>query len=135
MRAPISGYLFHEVGFHGNSMEYYNPDNSFLNRVLETHTGIPITLSLLFIEVARRLNLRCSGIGLPGHFIVSLEGNRRIFRSIQLRGPSLGSRLQDSSPKNIGRTFGMGRQISCSMHKTWHPAPDAKQPQKHLHAH
>ena len=75
----ISGYLFHEVGFHGNSMEYYNPDNSFLNRVLETHAGIPITLSLLFIEVARRLDLRCSGIGLPGHFIVSLDGTGEYF--------------------------------------------------------
>lgn len=69
----ISGYLFHEVGFHGNSVEYYSPDNSFLNRVLETRTGIPITLSLLFLEVARRLGLRCSGVGLPGHFIVGLD--------------------------------------------------------------
>jgi regulator of sirC expression with transglutaminase-like and TPR domain len=69
----IAGYLFTEVGFHGNSGEYYSPDNSFLNRVMETHTGIPITLSLLFLEVARRLELRCSGVGLPGHFIVSLD--------------------------------------------------------------
>lgn len=70
----IAGYLFDEVGFHGNSDEYYNPDNSFLNRVLETRTGIPITLSLVFLEVGRRLGLRCSGVGLPGHFIVGLDG-------------------------------------------------------------
>lgn len=69
----IVGYLFHEMGFRGNSNEYYTPDNSFLNRVLETRTGIPITLSLLFLEVARRLGLKCSGVGLPGHFIVSLD--------------------------------------------------------------
>ncbi|MBC8281590.1 MAG: transglutaminase family protein [Chloroflexi bacterium] len=69
----IAGYLFHEMGFQGNSSEYYSPDNSFLNRVLETRTGIPITLSLLFLEVARRLGLKCSGVGLPGHFIVSLD--------------------------------------------------------------
>ena len=69
----IAGYLFEEAGFHGNSGEYYDPDNSFLNRVLETRTGIPITLSLVFLEVGRRLGLRCSGVGLPGHFIVSLD--------------------------------------------------------------
>ena len=69
----IAGYLFDEVGFHGNSGEYYDPDNSFLNRVLETRTGIPITLSLVFLEVGRRLGLRCSGVGLPGHFIVGLD--------------------------------------------------------------
>ncbi len=69
----IAGYLYDELGFHGNSGQYYSPDNSFLNRVLETRTGIPITLSLLFLEVARRLGLRCSGVGLPGHFIIGLE--------------------------------------------------------------
>ncbi len=69
----IAGYLFDEVGFHGNSTQYYEPDNSFLNRVLETRTGIPITLSLIFLEVGRRLGLRCSGVGLPGHFIVGLD--------------------------------------------------------------
>ena len=69
----IAGYLFDEVGFHGNHGEYYDPDNSFLNRVLETRAGIPITLSLVFLEVGRRLGLRCSGVGLPGHFIVGLD--------------------------------------------------------------
>ena len=51
-----------------------NPDNSYFNRVLETHTGIPITLSLLFLEVARRVGVRCRGVGMPGHFLVGLEG-------------------------------------------------------------
>ncbi|MCH9017400.1 MAG: transglutaminase family protein [Chloroflexi bacterium] len=69
----IAAYLFDELGFQGNSGEYYSPENSFLNRVLETRTGIPITLSLLFLEVARRLGLNCSGVGLPGHFIVGLD--------------------------------------------------------------
>ena len=69
----IAAYLFDEAGFQGNHGDYYNPDNSFLNRVLETRKGIPITLSLIFLEVARRLGLRCSGVGLPGHFIVGLD--------------------------------------------------------------
>ena len=68
----IAVHLFTNVGFHGNSEDYYNPDNSYLNRVLETRTGIPITLSLVFLEVGRRLGFNWSGIGLPGHFIVGL---------------------------------------------------------------
>ena len=74
MARAIAVYLFADVGFRGNSGEYYSPDNSYLNRVLETRTGIPITLSLVFMEVGRRLGLSCSGIGLPGHFIVGLDG-------------------------------------------------------------
>jgi len=73
MARAIAVHLFTDVGFRGNSGEYYSPDNSFLNRVIETRTGIPITLSVVFMEVGRRLGLRCSGIGLPGHFIVGLD--------------------------------------------------------------
>jgi len=62
--------LFEECGFRGNRSDYYNPENSFLNRVLETRKGIPISLSLLMIEVGRRLGIRLVGIGLPCHFIV-----------------------------------------------------------------
>ena len=75
----LGRYLFEEQGFRGNSDDYYNPDNSYFNRVLDTHTGIPITLSLLFLEVARRLGLRCRGVGMPGHFLVGLEGSERYF--------------------------------------------------------
>ena len=73
MARAIAVYLFTDVGFRGNSAEYYSPDNSFLNRVLETRTGIPITLSVVFMEVGRRLGLRSSAIGLPGHLIVGLD--------------------------------------------------------------
>jgi len=64
--------LFEQEGFRGNRENYYDPDNSFLNRVLEKKIGIPITLSLIYIEVARRLGLDVRGIGLPGHFITAL---------------------------------------------------------------
>ncbi len=63
-------HLFGEQGFTGNSEEYYDPRNSYLNDVLERRLGIPITLSLVLIEVGRRLDLEMEGIGLPGHFIV-----------------------------------------------------------------
>ena len=75
----LGRYLFVDAGFQGNSADYYNPDNSFFNRVLETHSGIPITLSLLFLEVARRTGLRCKGVGMPGHFLVGLEGEDAYF--------------------------------------------------------
>ena len=75
----LGRYLFVEQGFQGNSADYYNPDNSYFNRVLDTHIGIPITLSLLFLEVARRVGLRCRGVGMPGHFLVGLEGSEYYF--------------------------------------------------------
>ena len=75
----IGRYLFGELGYRGNSADYYCPDNSYFNRVLETRTGIPITLSLLFLEVARRIGIRCRGVGMPGHFLVGLEGEEVYF--------------------------------------------------------
>jgi regulator of sirC expression with transglutaminase-like and TPR domain len=72
-------YLFGELGFRGNDADYYHPDNSCLNRVIETRLGIPITLSLIYIEVARRLAKPVAGVGLPGHFIVLYDDGR--FRS------------------------------------------------------
>ena len=62
-------YLFVEQGFVGNRDEYYDPRNSFLNDVLDRRQGIPITLSLVLMEVGKRLGLAIEGIGLPGHFI------------------------------------------------------------------
>ncbi|MBI3827294.1 MAG: tetratricopeptide repeat protein [Candidatus Rokubacteria bacterium] len=66
-------FLFEEEGFRGNRDEYYDPRNSCLNDVLDRRLGIPITLSVLTIEVGRRLGLAMEGIGLPGHFIVSVR--------------------------------------------------------------
>src|SRR5690242_7416298 len=66
-------YLFDELGFTGNSADYYNPANSCLNEVLASKTGIPITLSVVYLEIARRLGKPVYGIGLPGHFIVQYD--------------------------------------------------------------
>jgi regulator of sirC expression with transglutaminase-like and TPR domain len=68
----VNHVLFEQERFRGNRENYYDPDNSFLNRVLDRKTGIPITLSLIYIEVGRRLGLDVRGIGLPGHFITAL---------------------------------------------------------------
>ncbi len=66
----VNTVLFEQEGFHGNKGDYYNSANSFLHKVLEDHTGIPITLALLYMEVCKRLGLSMDGIGLPLHFMV-----------------------------------------------------------------
>ena len=66
----LNGYLFGEMHFVGNEVHYEDPRNSFLNEVLERRTGIPITLALIYMEVARRAGLPVEGINFPGHFLM-----------------------------------------------------------------
>ena len=66
-------YLVEEAGFQGNKLDYYNPRNSCLNFVLEEKKGIPLTLSLIYMEIGRRLNRDVRGISLPGHFLVEFR--------------------------------------------------------------
>jgi regulator of sirC expression with transglutaminase-like and TPR domain len=66
----INRHLFETLGFCGNRQDYYDPRNSFLNDVLERRTGIPITLSLVYLEVAQRLGFPMVGINFPGHFLI-----------------------------------------------------------------
>jgi regulator of sirC expression with transglutaminase-like and TPR domain len=68
----LARFLREDEGFRGNADEYYDPRNSFLNEVLDRRQGIPITLSILYMEVARRLGMAVHGVGLPGHFLVLL---------------------------------------------------------------
>jgi regulator of sirC expression with transglutaminase-like and TPR domain len=70
----INRYLFLEQGYHGNTRNYYDPDNSYLNRVLERRVGIPISLSIIYLLIAKRLELPVAGVGLPGHFVLKYEG-------------------------------------------------------------
>jgi regulator of sirC expression with transglutaminase-like and TPR domain len=68
--AALEKYLFEERGFHGSRGDYYNRSNSYLSEVIDDREGIPITLSVLYIELGRRLGVRLEGVGLPGHFLV-----------------------------------------------------------------
>jgi regulator of sirC expression with transglutaminase-like and TPR domain len=68
----LTSFLYDREAFRGNEADYYDPRNSFLNEVLDRHRGIPITLSILYMEVGARLGLVVRGIGLPGHFLVKL---------------------------------------------------------------
>ncbi|NOT56816.1 MAG: tetratricopeptide repeat protein [Deltaproteobacteria bacterium] len=70
----LNVHLYREEGFRGNTSAYYDPANSFLNEVLDRKTGIPITLSVVYMEVGRRLGLPLVGVGFPGHFLVKYTG-------------------------------------------------------------
>jgi hypothetical protein len=72
--AAMNHVLFTEHGFRGNRNDYFDPKNSFLNEVLERKTGIPISLSVLYMEVAQRIGLALAGVGFPGHFLVKCIG-------------------------------------------------------------
>jgi regulator of sirC expression with transglutaminase-like and TPR domain len=66
----VNRVLFHEWGFHGNVENYTDPRNSFLDQVLERRTGIPLSLSIVYLLIAERLQIELEPVGLPGHFIV-----------------------------------------------------------------
>ncbi|HIA50048.1 MAG TPA: tetratricopeptide repeat protein [Acidobacteria bacterium] len=69
----LSRYLFRERGFTGNPNDHEDPRNSCLNQVLDRRTGIPVTLGIVFLEVAKRAGVRAAGISFPGHFLVRLQ--------------------------------------------------------------
>ncbi|MCA9054349.1 MAG: trypsin-like peptidase domain-containing protein [Planctomycetaceae bacterium] len=71
--AAFQTYLFDELGFHGSRTNYYSASNSYLNEVIDDREGLPITLSVLYIELARRCGLDVVGVGLPHHFLVRFE--------------------------------------------------------------
>ena len=68
--SALNQFLFGDLGFGPNSEDYYDPRNSFLNEVLERRTGIPITLSVIYLELGRKIGLPLQGVSFPGHFLV-----------------------------------------------------------------
>ncbi|MES2991122.1 MAG: transglutaminase-like domain-containing protein [Pseudomonadota bacterium] len=69
----LNRFFFQELGFAGNVNHYYDPDNSYLHRVLHTRRGIPITLAILYIELASQIGLTARGVSFPGHFLIKLR--------------------------------------------------------------
>jgi regulator of sirC expression with transglutaminase-like and TPR domain len=69
----LNQFLFDDLGYSGNADNYYDPRNSYLNEVLDRRTGIPITLSVLYLEIGRRIGLDLEGVSFPGHFRVRLR--------------------------------------------------------------
>ena len=69
----LNQFLYDELGYWGNTEDYYDPRNSYLNEVIERKTGIPITMSILYMELGRRIGLPLEGVSFPGHFLVRLR--------------------------------------------------------------
>jgi regulator of sirC expression with transglutaminase-like and TPR domain len=72
----LNRYIFLEQGFKGNTKNYYEAENSYLNRVMDRRVGIPISLSVVYLLIGQRLSLPLFGIGMPGHFLVKYESDR-----------------------------------------------------------
>lgn len=75
----VTAELFETLGYRGNREHYTDPQNSYIDRVIERRLGIPITLSLIYMEIAQRVGLECDGIGFPGHFLVRCGGDDGFF--------------------------------------------------------
>jgi len=69
----LNQYFFRELGFGVNANDYYEPDNSYIHKVLETRRGIPVSLGVLWLEIASNLGLSVRGVGFPGHFLVKVH--------------------------------------------------------------
>ena len=117
----INRILYHEMGFHGNVEHYTDPNNNFIDQVLETRRGIPISLCTIYLLVAYRLGLNLEPIGLPGHFMIGCFTEERpffidafdggIFRSpeeifVFLRSHNMSPQLADLAPTPV-------REVLC----------------------
>jgi regulator of sirC expression with transglutaminase-like and TPR domain len=120
----LANFLFQDCGFGGNAADYYDARNSFLNDVIDRRKGIPITLSVLLMEVARRLGLTVFGVGMPGHFIVKFFDASQEEVSEIFLDPFNGGRLlsEDDCRRMIaemsGGTLGFNRSLLAVSSKT-----------------
>ncbi len=94
--SKLDEYLFQDLGLRGSRFEYDNRSNSFLNEVIDDREGLPITLSVLYMELARRLDLNVVGVGLPGHFVVRFEPTDNSLARETIDVFERGQRLTDS---------------------------------------
>jgi len=74
----LNEFLFEELGYAGNTEDYYDPRNSYLNEVIDRRTGIPLTLAVIYMELGRRIGLPLQGVSFPGHFLVRLRLRRGV---------------------------------------------------------
>jgi regulator of sirC expression with transglutaminase-like and TPR domain len=102
----LRAYMFEELGFRGNLEDYNDPRNSFLNEVLDRRLGVPLTLCLLFIDLARAAGFDARGIGLPGHFVTSVSfGGRTILVDAFHSGSVI---TRDDCRQLVARSTGRG---------------------------
>ena len=99
----LNDYLFGELRFVGNDVQYEDPRNSFLNEVMDRRTGIPITLALIYIEVARRAGVLVEGINFPGHFLVRCPGRGQFAEDLIIDAHHGGALLSEDACRTMFR--------------------------------
>ena len=105
----LNQFLYEDLGYWGNTEDYYDPRNSYLNEVIDRKTGIPITLSILYMELGRRIGLPLEGVSFPGHFLVRLKlrGGMLVLDPFAGGAPQseeeLRSRVEARDPRRRGR--------------------------------
>lgn len=109
----LNDVLFGVVGFRGNTENYEDPRNSFLNDVLERRVGIPITLSAVYLEVARRVSFPISGVGMPGHFLVKYADRTQELFLDPFNGGQILSR--EDCARRFAEMFGAEQEFSERM--------------------
>jgi serine protease Do len=125
--AALDKFLFEERGFHGSRGDYYNRANSHLSEVIDDREGLPITLSVLYMELARRVGVRVEGVGLPGHFVVRhvpakgepqvidvYEGGKRLSKkeAIALAESYSGATADEDTLAPVGRRMILVRMLN-----------------------
>lgn len=116
----LNKMLFREKGFEGNSEHYYDPKNSFLNDVIDRKLGIPISLSILYMELGKQLGLPLAGVSFPGHFLVKLEIDDGAivldpyFGGISLSEDDLEHRLQEFYGDKLQKSHFYGLLATCT---------------------
>lgn len=104
----LNRYLFGELGLRGDHSDYDDPRNSFLHEVIDRHRGLPITLSVLYMEVGRRIGLAVAGVGTPGHFLVKYQEEGRshfldpFHGGVEVPEERLRSRLEEMAGERSG---------------------------------
>lgn len=116
----LNNFLFIEQGFTGNADDYYDPRNSFLNDVLDRKLGIPITLSILYMEIGQRLGLPFEGVSFPGHFLVKCATNEGdvvldpFWGGVPLSEDDLRDRLEETCGKSQAASAALAPLLSTA---------------------
>jgi regulator of sirC expression with transglutaminase-like and TPR domain len=110
----LNHYLFSELNFQGNQRDYYDPRNSFLNDVLDRRKGIPISLALVYLELAKRVDFPMAGVGMPGHFLVrpTVE-DMAIFVDVFHQGEVM---FEEDCRTLMGQLYGDGARLRPEEH-------------------
>ena len=122
----LSRFLFDDLGFAGNQRDYYDPRNSYVNEVLKRRVGIPITLSLVYMEVGRRTGVPMQGVGLPGHFLMRHAEEPGLFiDAFPRRTAALPRRMRPTLPRPHPPRRALERRVPRPHRQARHAHPHA----------